>query len=248
MSNNVKWGRLVSLEPSFTSKNISYNKYRGSKSGWKKCANPVKTKKNAKKYKKGKVLKSYSWTAWNDGLRYYQRTVVTNVSGLKKQKKGSGKKAYYVYWYEYKSQVYCKKYQSKGILSKTGNTSKLYKCGEKIPVPSEFDVAYQDLQVDKDGNETQGGRNKAGTMTTSVKRPGLITLNIKWEYVTPAEAKNLLTALQLQSNEASPFINAVYYDPKTATNKSKKMFVSPRSLSATYQGYFKDLSVTLEEW
>lgn len=248
MSNNVTWGRLVSLEPSYTSKNIKYNKYRGSKSGWKKCANPVKKKSKAKKYKKGKTLKAYAWTAWNDGIRYYQKTVVTNVSGLKKQKKGKGKKAYYVYWYEYKSQVYCSKYQSKGVLSSTGNKSRLYKCGEKIPPPNSFKIIYKDLQVDKEGNETQGKRNSKGTMTTTVKRPGLVTLDIQWEIITTSQVSTILYALQLQANEASPFINVVYYDPKAKANKSLKVLVSERTVEATFQGYWKGLSVTLEQW
>jgi len=147
--------------------------------------------------------------------------------------------------------VYCTKYKAQGLLSGIGNFSKLRICGApgdwNLPTPSEFSISYEDLDIDKDGN-IGVNRNKKGYLVRNVKRAGVTKLDISWEMLTSKQAEVVLNALQISSNSYTPWIEVCFFDPKINYERTLKMCAKERSLSATYQGYWTNLSVTLEQY
>lgn len=122
--------------------------------------------------------------------------------------------------------------------------------GKKFKTPSVCDISFQDIDVEVDDETkkktvTDVGRGQTGYLKRNRVRANVIKIELEWNFLTPSEAKTLL---QLLSYSGHPWLWVCFHNPYTNAISTKKMYAGDRSISATYNGNYISLKVSLIEY
>lgn len=85
----------------------------------------------------------------------------------------------------------------------------------QIPTPSDFSVGVQDISK---AERVASGSIVIDRIATKIK------LNMKWNYLTPVDLSNLLTAID------KTYFNVEYLDPRTNTVQTRAFYVGDRTV------------------
>lgn len=264
---NNELGKLIYIEHYGEAKVANRDPLTKSKVGWTKYAKSHKNPKSnqgfrAKAQNVGK--KSYVDVKFTRYIKWSFASGTVNVTH-------NGAKHQHKYWYydspkyasgflsmisdtyasginKYVNCYFCDSVTGKGSISGAGT----------FKTPSSVEFSFQDIDVETDDETNKKtvvdvGRGQTGYLKRNRVRDNVIKIEVEWSFLTPSELKKLLSVLSQHGDTAAKskkyqWINVCFLNPYTNQTDTKKMYVGDRTVSATYNGNYTNLKVSLVQY